>query len=543
MSDYKKIKKELMEMSDEALAHISFRMPVAANTNTTTETDADGFSIAEETVNEQTRKDLQTLCWEKFQSSPHLNTSVRGLQGRITGKGFKVSSEDVRIDDVIHEITYDQRNRLYNFTPKYVARAFIEGELFQCLTIHTDGFVEVDFIDPTKIGGEGEDSGDEDSGIIFHPTKTHMPLFYNIINDENEVIEQIPSIYIGRYPSMRKTVVRHKSFRGNLQNRKPKGSFAKLGGYQKFIVSWDKSFITRRAVSYLKTTIQWLNHYETLKQYEIDHKKSAGAYLWVFSIEEPAKFKQWLAMTDKEKADTGIYAAKEAGGSLVLPAGMKVSCINPQLSAINEQDTDILNMIASGLNEPTDIMTGNANGTFASTKATRGPMSDRTSDEVAYFDRFWKYDFWSSIFFLKAVMGKFPEKIKKRRCIGFKNKKPIFAEYERTPEHFIDIDYPTSELIDLEGRVKALTGSKHGPLSLSLGLSRKETAEKIGIGGYGKQRRIFAEEEEYYPKLPFEMGIDAESLQDKTEGEQPKEKNKEVKKSVKNIRKKRRRTI
>ena len=64
----------------------------------------------------------------------------------------------------------------------------------------------------------------------------------------------------------------------------------KLGGYNRFIVAWDRGFLTRRALSYLRTVVEWLNHYETLKKYEIDHKKSCGAYAWTFVFEDVKAF-------------------------------------------------------------------------------------------------------------------------------------------------------------------------------------------------------------------------------------------------------------
>ena len=148
--------------------------------------------------------------------------------------------------------------------------------------------------------------------------------------------------------------------------------FRQFGGFYRFIVSWDRGFVTRRAISYLRTILQWLNHYENLKKYEIDHKKSSGAYLWVFKIIDARSFKLWLQMSDEEKRKTGIMAKKTPGSSLVLPPGIVLEVVNPNLSQITEQDEDIKEMIASGLNEPSDVMTGTTKGsTFSSITASR----------------------------------------------------------------------------------------------------------------------------------------------------------------------------
>ena len=163
--------------------------------------------------------------------------------------------------------------------------------------------------------------------------------------------------------------------------------------------------MTKRNVSYLRTTLVWLNHYENLKKYEIDHKKASGAYVWTFQIEDPAMFKLWLSLSDEQKRKTGILAKKTPGGTLILPPGVKLDVVNPNLAPIREQDTDILEMIGSGLNEEEGTMMGRSRSTFASANASKGPFSDRISDEIAWFQRFLKYDFWGSIFLLKSKIS------------------------------------------------------------------------------------------------------------------------------------------
>ncbi len=467
---------------------------------------------------------LQTLCWNKFQRNPQVNTAIRGRMGRMTGMGFGVFSEIPEIQKHIDQTEYDWRNRLYSFWPKYVARSDIEGELYLLLTAHSDGFIEVDFIDPLIVSG----GGDDDTGIIFHPTKQTLPLFYNIKGSTGSVEHQIPSIYIARDPSLVETVRSHNDFKVGLQQmaRTRAKKYKPLGGYKKFIVSWDKGFVTRRAISHLRTTIEWLNHYENLKKYEIDHKKSAGSYVWVFTIDDPRAFKTWLSLTDEQRAKTGIMSKKTPGGTLVLPPGMSIEVKSPSLPQIKEQDTDILHMITAGLNEPEDISTGKTGSSYASVKATRGPFSDRTSDELAYFQRFLQYDFYGSVFFLKNVLGVMASSYVVNVAVGWDDKRePVMRNVKRPPEHLIDVNFPTSEMIDLESRAKALLGVKHGPLSESLGISNKEVARKLGIGDYARQRLEKATESKKYPDLVYEGGVDAESLQEQKEGEEPKSKN------------------
>ena len=525
----------ILNMPDEVLSRIKFAVPWQYGMTDSEAKDEDGFKISAAGVKQETahtRESLQTACWQKFNKNPQINTSVRGIVGRLTGWGFETSSGIQEIQEAIEETELDVRNRLYSYWPQYVGRAFIEGELFLCLTCHLDGFIEIDFVDPALICSGGADG----TGIIYHPTKTNFPLFYNVLDkNSNRLVKQIPSIYVARFPELAQLPATgqgyinqsdYMSYDKRLQqsSRSRKKKFASLGGYFQFIVSWDRGFVTRRAISYLRTVLEWLNHYENLKKYEIDHKKSAGSYLWIFTFENPRDFKLWLTLSDEERAKTGILQKKTPGGSLVLPPGMSVEAKNPNLTSIKEQDTDILQMVASGLNEPEDIMTGTSKGTFASVKASRGPMSDRTSDEVAYFDRFQKYDFWGSIFFLKSKINGFPEFFKVDEAIDFdKEKKPIVKKVKKRPAQLIDITYPISDVANFEGRAKGLLGVKHGPVSESVGVPVSEVAKRLGLGGYARMRLRKATEDEIYPELVYT--VDAEKVQEETEtGNPPKPK-------------------
>lgn len=511
-------------LNEDELRGMKFTMPWQVDSFNGDYVDPDGFTSSSEIPTEQySREELQKHCWDKFHKNPQINTSVRGLMGRLTGMGFETSSEIHEINEAIKEIEYDPRNRLYNYMPKFVARSNIEGELFLCLTCHEDGFIEIDFIDPSTISGGGDDG----TGIIFHPSKPLFPLFYNILTNQKtsleKSVEQIPSINIARYPELA-TLDSLQGVSYELQKNSKKNKrnpWKKLGYYYKFIVAWDKGFMTRRAISYLRTTLEWLNHYENLKKYEIDHKRSSGSYLWVFQIEDPRTFKLWLALTPEQKAKTGIMAKKTPGGTLVIPPGIKVVALNPNLPKISDADTDIMEMVASGLNEPSDILTGSSKGTFASVKASRGPMTDRTSDEIAYFDRFLKYDLWASIFFLKHQIVNFPLTFKSNEAVGFnESQEPIFKKIAKKPEFLIDISYPVSENSDTEAQARAFLGVKHGNMSESLGIPNSYIAKKIGVGSYGRRRLEKATEDNKYPELVIES--DAAMM-----GENPQESNQE----------------
>lgn len=518
-------------MTDEQLLAVQFTVPWQSDIVDETK-DADGFIVKGSAAGKQlSREELQVICWNKFNTSPYVNTAIRGQVGRLAGYGFDISSEIQEIQDVIQETEYDWRNRLYNYWPKFVGRANIEGELFLCLSVHQDGFVEVDFLDPSCI------CGGKDDGIIYHSKKDTMPLAYIVKNNiKNDII---PSVFLAKYPDLYSDLVKNPDFKlGSIENsRSNHRKFKKIGGFNRFIVAWDKSFITHRNVSYLRTVLEWLNFYENLKKYEIDHKKSSGAYVWVVTMEDPKAFRIWASLTDEDRRKTGIMAKKTPGGTLVLPPGMKMTAINPNLPKISDADTDILHMVTGGLNEPEDVSTGQSKGTFASVKASRGPMSDRISDEISYFDRFLKYDFYASIFFLRSAVGNFPSEFTVREAVGFDKQKPKFKNIKKKPEFLIEVSYPESEINDAESRARAFLGVKHGSTYETLGIPNAVIAKKMGLGNYKKLRLQHATEEEKYPELL--PTIEQESQQEKTEAEPGKQrllkrkKDKEEKKEVK----------
>lgn len=455
------------------------------------------------------REELQKACWQKFHDNPQVNTSIRGQVGRIAGLGFEVTSELKEIQDVIDEEWYDYRNRLYDSWPKYIGRSYIEGELFNCFTVHEDGFVEVDFIDPSTVTG-----GDED-GVIYHPLKSSMPLVYTVKMENTNDSVQIPSIYVAYDPKLINYASKSPNFNWDQLkfSKSPKSAFSKLGGNFRFITHWDKSLLAKRNTSHLRTVLRWLNIYEQLKFYEVDHKKSAGAFLWVAQFEDWKSYRLFLAMTDAEKQNTGLGGKYTPGSRLFLPPGIKLEAINPKLPNITESDTDILHMITSGLNEPEDVSTGQSKGTFASVKASRGPMSDRTADEIAYHDRFARYDFWKPIFFLRSAMADFPKTFSIEEVIGFNGKKPKKEKVQKKPEDLIEISYPTSETADAEAKARAWLGVKHGSTNETLGISNRTIAKKMGIQNYYKERLVCETEKIHYPELL--TTIEQESMQEK----------------------------
>ena len=508
-----------VELTEENYREYQFSAPWQYS-GTTAVRDSDGFPVVGSPTKEASpvpREILHAHIWHKFHSNPHVNTSTRGLVGRLTGNGFATVSDIREIDKVIEETETDYRNRLYDYWPKFVTRTFISGELFLCFTCHDDGFIEIDFIDPDVIDGEPE------HGIIFHPRKTRMPLVYCIKDTDNDIEEHIPSIYLARYPDLYKVAKDQEGFSAQMMNncRTKKKKFKSIGGFNKFIVSWDLGLITKRSTSHLQTILQWLNHWENLKMYEIDHKKSSGAYVWVIKFKDVKSYLVWLGLTAEEKRKTGIGEKKTPGSTIVLPPGAEMVASNPNLPKISDGDSDIMQMISSGLNESQDVTTGQNKGTFASVKASRGPMSDRVSDEMICFERFLRWDFWGNIFFIKSEITDFPKTFPAEEAVDFdENQEPIFETVEKKPESCLDICFPISEIENIEGQAKATLGVKHGSLNDTAGIPNEEIMKKLGFRGYKKLRLKKATEDKKYPKTI--LAVDQEGHQETTETEPPK---------------------
>lgn len=466
--------------------------------------DADGFTVPGAGEHASLRK-IQKECWAKFHKNPHISSHVIDIQGALTGDGFKTYSDVLALQDAITEIEDDIRNELKLKYPKYIGRTEIEGELFLALTVHTDGFVEVDFMDPSALIG-----GDDDTGIYFHPKKKSMPLFYEFsisTGNKSDATMIFPSIYIAHMPKLEKSL--SKPVKAKLTATKLKQAknahkkYKSIGGYRTFIVSWDKSLFMARNTSHIQTTLEWINHYENLKKWEIDHKKSAGSYLWVFEMTDAKSFRTWLKMTDDERKECGITAQKTPGGTIVLPPGIKLTCQNPKLPSISEQDTDIMHMVTSGLNKPEDMVTGQTKGdTFSGVKASRGPQADRVMDMICNWERFLRYTLWRNIFLLKSKVSSFKLEYQVKEAIAFEDKKAKFKKVKKQAHDLLEFEFPMSEVSDIGAIAGALLGSKHPNVVEFLGLSREQIAKKIGFNAYRTSRLKYATEEETYPDLP-----------------------------------------
>lgn len=465
---------------------------------------------------------IQEMCWQKFQQNPFVFTTVIDIMGRLTGYGFQQNSTYPRANELMEEIWEDPRNNLVMNFGKYIARSVIQGELFLSLTVHADGFIEVDFISPSIIKGF-----DNNSGILMAKNKPLFPLMYRI-QDKTGGEKFIPSINLAYYPELWKEALANKHVKSSkVVGKKAGKKFSGVNNYQTYIVQWDQGFITDRNVGRVRASLEWIEHYSNIKKWELDHKKSSGSYLWAIEIEDRQSFRMWLAMTDEERAKTGLLKKKVPGGTIMLPPGFKLDCHNPKLSSITNQDNDILDMVSAGLNMPKDVLTGSSSGTtFSGAKLSRGPASDRLQDQISDLDRFLVHGFWRGVMWLHSKLSGMPWEYKERKAYKFENGEPKFKNFKTKAHKTVSINFPISEMGDLEGKARALLGVKHGPVTEQLGMSRADVSKHLGFQNYNQSRLDSATEEKNYPELKtaaeIEAGQEAGDAESKTPPVPPK---------------------
>lgn len=468
--------------------------------------DADGFPEisggfdVDMGVNTRTLTNLQKLCWKKYSENPQIRSYISDYKGGLTGKDFATVSDEYDIHYFIKELTEDVRNELFNNMPKYVARSEIEGELFLMISVHDDGFSEIDFIAPPSLTG-----GDNNSGIFFHPKKATMPLVYEVSFAEDEETVYIPSVYCA-YIDRKELSVLNKYANFDFKKFKfaSKNGHSSLNGFRRFMTRWDKGVIKKRNASHILCTLKWLDQYESLKNWEILHKKSSGSYLWVVEIEDTKAFKQWLAMSPQDKKDTGLYDDKTPGGTVILPPGLTMKCHNPNLPKISETDTDILQMAISGLNTTDHALTGKTQGsTFAGIKETGKTATDRLQNEISYFERFLRYDFWRHLLYFKSQLDlTFKFEYSRKEAWGFDEKgEPKIRTVKKKAYDLLDIFFPTSEVQNVVDKANAYLGSKHAAVTDSLGIPSSYVAKRLGFSGYRYLRLQKATEDALYPEL------------------------------------------
>ncbi len=112
------------EQLENLLSRISMSMPWQLESDRPRQ-DADGFDtgypgtlpMTSEELNSYGREDLLRECRNKADGNPMVSTAVRGLQGRLTGRGFETTSEIFKIQQVIDKTEEDRGTGYITFGP------------------------------------------------------------------------------------------------------------------------------------------------------------------------------------------------------------------------------------------------------------------------------------------------------------------------------------------------------------------------------------------------------------------------------------------
>ena len=461
------------------------------------------------------RKRINSEAWKKFNENPFVRRSINDVVGRVTGEEFGFFSRVRDIQEWMNTIIYDVRNELYKAWDGYVARKLVETELFLALTIdETDGFVEVDVVEPGLIDGTTDFCT---GGIVTHPTKTTLPIYYNVkLTDTNGYNKDvlIPSIYTAYLPNIEESVAGKLNGLGT----PPKASKevkAKTKGklkYRTYIVSWHHGIREIiRTVSDLRTIFEPLEDYKEAKKWRFEYMKALCSYFIFYEFEDVKSWLRWLALTDEQKRSTGLGQPLRPADKLFLPPGVKGTIQNPQIPSLSGQDEDLLKMISSGMRQPYDMLSGDLKGpTYASVKGSRNPYLDYISDLRNTAEQFFVHDFWKAVFYIKACFDKSYSQYKIKEVVGFKNKKEVSETVTYKPEQLIDAVFPQSSSVDVQSVANAMLGSKRGSLSYHLGISKEMIANRLGINNFYGALLKGATERANIPEdlLPEDKSID-----------------------------------
>ena len=364
------------------------------------------------------REQLQKLCWHKYRYFPGIHSSIEDKADLITGKGFGIYSTNAKIQGVIDDTIYSQRNQLFERIGEWPRRMLSEGELFLLNIIDTNGDTTTRIVEPDKLEG-----AEEGSGLITDTDDVTKTLFYRY-NKGNGDYVLIPSEEIIYNPELENKL----NNTSNYDAEKTKWAksndsvFKKFGGYYKYIIHWKNlSGISkiRRDTSSLRTIVEWANLYENSVKWGLDYKKAQSSYAIVLEFQDtPAgkyAYNIWLSMSEDEKKATGLAGALTPGSRIFLRPGVKMEIKSPNLSKGTGENLDLLNMVGAGARTPQDLMQGQSSGaTYASLKMSRNPFTISIENLQEKFKNFLVYRYFRTVFMQVVYYALIPNAFKKK---------------------------------------------------------------------------------------------------------------------------------
>jgi hypothetical protein len=454
------------------------------------------------------RTKINSEAWKKYILDPYVSRSMNDLVGRVCGEDFGFWSKEYQIQTWLDEIIYDVRNELYGAWDGHVIRKLVENELFLTFTVDsTNGFVEIDVVEPGLI--EGDDNINMEGGFIFHPRKRTLPVYYRVKNVVNSNVQNylvIPSIYCAYLPGLEKDILKSKATGIEWDTLQVDPAVeAATGGklkYKTYMVSWRTGVREiRRAVSNLRTVFEPLEDYKEAKKWRFEYMKALCTYFIFYSFEDVKSWLRWAALSDEQKRATGLAQRLNPADRLFLPPGVEAKIQNPQIPSLSGQDEDLLKMISSGIRQPYDMLSGDLKGpTYASIKGSRTPYMDYISDLREMVRRFYRYDFWKGIFFIKSKFDSKFEYFSYKEVVGFKEGKEDKKYVTYHPEDLVEMTFPQSSNEDIAANANALLGSKRGSVSYHLGIAKEDISRKLGFNNFHRSLLKSATERLQYPE-------------------------------------------
>jgi len=383
----------------------------------------------------------------------------------------------------------------------------VEGELFLLLTVQSDGMVVFSVLEP------GDISGCQDgTGIVTHPGQNILPLFY-MYAPSGETGEVIPSVNVlyGDYdkPEFYSGFEASQLNKSRAQGR---GKYKGLKNFYRFIIHWPNLNGVnegKRDTSYLRSILKYINYYHQSVLWSLDYRKSLASWSQKVKFSDDnfgqKAYRLWMKMTQVERDATGLTKPSQPGDKVFLMPGMDCNSMEHNAGkAGTGENTDVRNLLASGMDSLPDVLTADSKGsTFASIRETRNPFADVVESMQTKFSRLIKYGVLAHVLYIKSVMDKdfqYERKVKVPYDVD-KDGKVKTKNIKKKAFHLVDVVMPVLNVQNMEELAKGLLGSKHGSLDKSLGIPPSVLAERMGFPDYHKMRVQEAFETEQYPKL------------------------------------------
>jgi hypothetical protein len=434
-------------------------------------------------------RDLQDKCYEKYRSFGPLNAAINSKADYTAGAGFDLYSPNYKIHEFVRELWYSHRNQMYTRVVGFMIRMLAEGELFLLLSFDEEGRAKVRVLEPSRVGRGGK------SGLILNPHDATETLFYKYKK------EYIPDINIAYHPE-KYALVKNDVTREQIKNSKAVGTkqrgFKKsLGGFNRFVIHWKNLtgiMEYERDTSSLSTILEAINLYWNAIKWQLDHKKAQAAYTNIFSFDDTVTgklaFHMFKKMSPEERAKSGLTGRLKPGARVFCMPGLSFDVKNPQLSKIDGDNRDLLNIAGAGAQTPQDMFQGQSSDTsHAALKSSRSPLEKEIENLQFKLANFTKYSLLRSCFYVANQLGKFPDSFK-TKAVDRSEGEPKIIDASVEPCELVEVILPHVKFeSELQGKAAAYYGNNHEGATAH-GISEERAAKSLGINDYNREQDV-----------------------------------------------------